>query len=371
MKKKILFLIESFIAGGAERVLLSLANAIDKTKYDVTVVSIFKKSVYDGYDAKFDEEFSPDVHRRYLIDNTVRWKYLLFNYLYNRLPKKWFYRFLIGYGYDTEVAFYEGLPTVFLSNSTNKKSRKIAWLHYGNGFADSEGKKREQYQKVYSGYDVIVGVSKGVCDNFIRRVGLKKNIVLRYNIFDDEKIRVKAGNAVKKVNVPTSFVAVGRLCEVKGYDRLLRVCLRLHHENFDFRIDIVGGGECEELSKMVKDNSMSDYVHILGHKDNPYPYVKVSDWLVSSSYAEGFSNVIAESMIIGTPVISTLCCATKELLGESEWGICCENSEKGLYSAMKSVLSDKEKHEFYREKALKRGERFKKQVLLEGVESLF
>lgn len=372
MKKKVLFLIESFIAGGAERALLTLANAMDKNKFDVTVVSIFKKSVYEGYNAKFDEDFAPEIHRKYLIDNTVRWKYLLFNYLFNKLPIKLFHRFLIGCEYDTEVAFYEGLPTVFLSDSSNKKSRKIAWLHYGDGFADSDGEKKKWYQEVYSAYDVVVGVSKDVCDNFKSRVGSERNIVVRYNIFDEGKIRQKSEeDVVKRDRVVASFVAVGRVCEVKGYDRLLRVCLRLHHEGFDFCLNIVGGGECDGLMKMVEDNCMSDYIHILGHKANPYPYVKASDWLVSSSYAEGFSTVIAESMIIGTPVISTLCCGTKELLGESEWGICCENSEMGLYSAMKSVLSDKEKHDFYREKALWRGEGFKKQVLLESIESLF
>lgn len=43
MKKKVLFLIESFIVGGAERVLLNLVNAMDKTKFDVTVISVFKR----------------------------------------------------------------------------------------------------------------------------------------------------------------------------------------------------------------------------------------------------------------------------------------------------------------------------------------
>lgn len=372
MKKKVLFLIESFIAGGAERALLTLANSMDKTRFDVTVVSVFKKSVYEGYDTKFEDDFSPDVHRKYLVDNTVKWKYLLFNYLYNKLPKKWFHRILIGKGYDTEVAFYEGLPTTFLAHSSNMKSRKIAWLHYGDGFTDSVGKKKEEYQHIYSGYDMVLGVSKGICENFRKRVGLNVHLKVMYNIYDEETIKRMAGTAVvERKDGVTSFVAVGRVCEVKGYDRLLRVCQKLHDEGFGLSLSIVGGGGCDDLRKVVEENVMYDYVHILGHKDNPYPYMKNSDWLVSSSFAEGFSTVIAESMIIGTPVISTLCSGTKELLGENnEWGICCANSEEGLYEAMKSVLSDRTKYSFYRERAVVQGERFRKKNLLEKIESI-
>ena len=377
MKKKVLFLMESFITGGAERVLLDLANAMDKTRFDVTVVSVFKKSVYEGYDADFEDMFSPDVHRKYLIDNTVKWKYLLFNYFYNKLPKKWFHRILIGKSYDTEVAFYEGLPTVFLSHSSNKKSKKIAWLHHGNWFVDSVGKKKEEYQKLYSGYDVIVGVSKGIYDNFKNRVCQNANVVVRYNVYDEEKIKMKADAiSLKRADGKISFLAVGRVCEMKGYDRLLRVCLRLKEEGFLFCVNIIGGRQNREysdgLKKFIEENSMSGYVSMLGNKGNPYPYMKVSDWLVSSSYAEGFSTVIAESMIIGTPVISTLCSGTKELLGENnEWGICCENSEEGLYEAMKGVLTKRDKHDYYKDKAMERGSQFKKKQLLGQLEDLF
>lgn len=372
MKKKVLFLIESFIVGGAERVLLNLVNAMDKTKFDVTVISVFKKSVYDGYDAKFDEALSKDVHYKYLIDNTKKWRYLLFNYLFNKLPKKWFHRLLIGTGYDTEVAFYEGLPTTFISCSSNKKSKKIAWLHYGDGFADSTGAKRESYQKTYSKYDMVVGVSNGVCCNFKHRVGEHQNLISRYNVIDDERVRAKAKEFVPETKANgVSFVAVGRVCEIKGYDRLLRVCLKLHDEGFDFYLCIIGGGCMDVLSKYVADNSMQDYVHFLGHKDNPYPYIKNADWLICSSYAEGFSTVITESMIIGTPVISTDCFGTEELLGDNKWGIRCFNSEDGLYHTMKMVLLDNMIHEHYSTKASDRGDMFKKHILLEEIEGLF
>ena len=52
-KKKVLFLIESFIVGGAERVLIDIANNLDASKYDITVCSVYKHSVYKGYNKTF------------------------------------------------------------------------------------------------------------------------------------------------------------------------------------------------------------------------------------------------------------------------------------------------------------------------------
>lgn len=371
MRKKVLFVIESFVVGGAERVLVDLVNALDKEHFDVTVLSVFKESVYKGYNEKFDDMFSADVHHRYMVDNSVKWKYILFNFLFNRLPHKWFHQLFVGKGYDTEVAFYEGLPTVFLSCSPNNKSRKLAWLHYGAGFADSVGEKRERYRHVYSRFDAVVGVSKGVCDNFLARVGRVTNLEVKYNIIEDERIVRKSNEYdVDLLRNGMSFLSVGRICGIKGYDRLLRVCLKLHNEGLNMSMNIIGGGGSDELMAFVVANSMQKYVRFWGHKDNPYPYIKHADWLVCSSYAEGFSTVITESLIIGTPVISTDCSGTDELLGNSEYGIRCENSEDGLYEAMRSVLMDASLYVKYKKKAAEGGRRFNKEQLLQEIEQI-
>ena len=44
--KKVLFLIGSLEGGGAEKTLTDLVGNLDKTKYDITVVSIKHKGIY-------------------------------------------------------------------------------------------------------------------------------------------------------------------------------------------------------------------------------------------------------------------------------------------------------------------------------------
>ena len=49
MKKKILFLIPNLAHGGAERVLVNLVNNLDKSKYDVTVRTLYDVGVNRPY----------------------------------------------------------------------------------------------------------------------------------------------------------------------------------------------------------------------------------------------------------------------------------------------------------------------------------
>lgn len=46
MKKKVLFVIESLSGGGAEKVLTTIVKNIDKTKFDITVLTIVKTGIY-------------------------------------------------------------------------------------------------------------------------------------------------------------------------------------------------------------------------------------------------------------------------------------------------------------------------------------
>ena len=46
MKKKVLFAIESLAGGGAEKILVTIVKNIDKTKFDITVLTVVKTGVY-------------------------------------------------------------------------------------------------------------------------------------------------------------------------------------------------------------------------------------------------------------------------------------------------------------------------------------
>lgn len=71
---------------------------------------------------------------------------------------------------------------------------------------------------------------------------------------------------------------------------------------------LVGQGElqsqCEELCKSLE---LQDKVIFVGFTPNPYPLIAHAKGMVLASIYEGFGLVIAESLALGVPVISTDC----------------------------------------------------------------
>lgn len=370
MKKRLMFLIESMVVGGAERVLLNLVNSLSPEKYDITVISVFKQSVYEKYQCTFTDSLASHVKYKYLVDNTNPLEYQMFNVFFYHGSKYVLHQLLIGNGYDVEIAWYEGLPTTFLAHSSNKHSRKLAWLHYGDGFAHLTAAQKEVYRKEYRRYNEIVGVSEGVCRNFKERVGEDFLVTKRYNILDDQEILRKAEAFTVEREEPLTFVSVGRLIPVKGFNRLINACTRLKQEGWDFRLWLIGeGSEHEALHNQIQQSGLEREVKMLGNQDNPYPYMKAADWCVSSSRVEAFGMVLLEAMMVGTPVIATKCLGTTELLGKNnEYGLMTENSEEALCQAMRNVLVHTEIREELSAKIRSRSAAFRKDVLLKAME---
>ena len=99
---------------------------------------------------------------------------------------------------------------------------------------------------------------------------------------------------------------------------------------------------------------MENAVKILGFQRNPYPYVAMSDMLICSSRAEGYSLVIAEAMVLGLGIISTNCSGPNELLGNGQYGLLVDNHEDALFEAMMHVLKNPSLMKELQEKAKQR-----------------
>lgn len=90
------------------------------------------------------------------------------------------------------------------------------------------------------------------------------------------------------------------------------------------------------------------------------------------SFEEGFNTAATEALIVGTPVVTTLCSGMKEMLGENnEYGVIEENSEEGIYRGLKKLLDDPKMFEHYKKQAEIRGNRFSTEKTVEEVEKMF
>ena len=372
-KKKVLFVIESFVLGGAEKVLIDIANNLSPERFDVTVCSIFKRSVYPSCPAITDNPFLPHVHFRWLVNNEYSLLYVIFNFWVNRIPS-FLYKLLIGDNYDVVVAFYEGFPTWFIAQVNLDSHMKIAWLHTSTELSQ-KGKTLIDLRKQengYQSYNKIVGVSQGVSHSFknlFPSLSAKVNVV--YNPIDTLKIVNMAKEPIEltKPSCPL-FVSVGRMTAVKGYDRYMHVVRRLVEDGFDFEVWIIGGGDRMDLEQYCKENNLNN-VCFLGNRANPYPYMKMADCVISSSYIEGLSTVIIEGLTLGKCVVATDCNGTAEIIGaHSEYGILVDNSQEGLYEGMKRILTNSSLKGVYEQKAIERAQFFDVNNSISRIEAL-
>ncbi len=373
--KKIAFYIESMVLGGAERSLLDIVNYLDPNLFDITIISIFKYSVYqtaETYD--FSSYVNKNIHVITLVDNSNQFLYKTFNRFYAHTNISLIYSFLVRERYDIEVAFYEGMPTEFVAFSTNKESKKYAWLHTDNG-PIYDGRPDELVKKqesIYRRYDSVIAVSDHVKESF-NRVFPDVSCITIYNGIDRAKIRelAKEERDIEKPN-KTTFITVGRLIQIKGYDRLLSAMNRLKREGFDFVLLMVGdGADRTKLENYILQNGLSDNVKLLGKTDNPYKYFKYSDVFICSSLIEGFGLAIVEAMSCGLPILTTELPAVEEILDVRENGIVCENSEEGLYCKIKEVLTDPKKLYGLDRLSLAQSERFDIAEQIRKIQGLF
>mgnify|MGYP000700518326 CR=1 FL=1 len=98
----------------------------------------------------------------------------------------------------------------------------------------------------------------------------------------------------------------------------------------------------KELVDMIKERDLENSVEILGFRTNPYPYIKNAKALILSSEREGLPTVLIESLILGTPVVSTNCISgpSEILTGELSKYLANVNDSDDLALKMNQILKD-------------------------------
>lgn len=377
--KKLMFMMNSLYGGGAEKVLQTILRHLDYNKYDVTLYSMHRE--------EWNNSLYPEqIHYRVVFDEyrgASKLIALVFTFwqkvkgkVFTIFPAGLFYNIYIHGKYDVEIAFIEGESTKIVSGSTNKRSKKIAWVHIDlveNPWTSFLYKNNMQEAKAYSRFDNIICVSEAVKKAFQFKYSIKESKMhVIYNPIDKSEILSKRGSACISGKSGLRIVAVGRLVNQKGFDRLLRIIYRLKKEGFFFSVYILGEGEeRKELEDFIKQNTLENMVQLLGYQKNPYTFMFNCDLLVCSSRAEGFSTVLAEGIILGLPIISTDCAGVRELFGNARCGIITENSEEALYQALRQVLLNPNQLSIYKKESEKRQNVFDLAKTMKLIEGLF
>lgn len=366
--KRILFFITSLAGGGAEKVLVNMVNHMDKTKYHITVMTLFDFGVNKQF-------LSEDVEYKYVFKKVIRGNTKLFKLF----SPEFLYKHMVKDDYDIVVSYFQGATTRIIAGCPNKDTKLVQWVH--NEFHTKEKiaacyRSVEECIALQQRYDATVYVAKTVKDIYLRTFPeIEKNDIVLYNVVESDRIIALSEENVEKqgiYNADITIVSVGRFVPQKAFDRLLSIVAKVKKDGFNIKLLLLGAGELDgALKAKSKELGIENVVVFLGYKENPYKYVKNADLFVCSSLHEGFSTAVTEALIVGTPVLTTICSGMEELLGHNEYGVIVENNEEALYQGLKELLSHKGKIAHYKQKAAERGRKFNSVETTEAIENFF
>ena len=359
---KILFFIETLRAGGAEKVLCNLVNSMDQSRFAITVQTLWpcnpKEFLHPGI--RYCSCFSRK-NRLFRRINQIEAELGLT------------YRLHMKDDYDIECAYLECGPTKILASSTNRRAKKLAWVHCDlyEKMQDPEGFAKKA-KKWYQAYDKVICVSQNVKDSFDKLFDRAFDSRVLYNTVDDAQIRRQAQEDLPFQKRRLTAMTVGRLTHQKAYDRLLRVHHSLIARGIDYDLWIIGEGpDRQAMEAYIAQHGLSDSVKLLGYQTNPYPYMAASDLLVCSSRYEGFSTFVTEGLILGKPIVTTDCTGMRELLGDGKYGMIVENEEAALLEGMRELLGDKALRSRIAAMAERRGRDFRSEELSKKTQRFF
>lgn len=365
---KILFLIHDLSHGGAEKVLVNLVNNMDKTKFDITVMTLFDIG----------------VNKQYLKDN-IHYKYCfkrLFpgnSYIMKLCTPSQLHKFFIKEEYDIEVAYLEGPCSRVISGCNNSNTKLVSWIHTeqrSEDIACISFRNKKEANKCYNKFDKIVCVSEDVKNDFKCLFNQVNSIDVLYNTNETKDIVKKSNEQIYDILFdPNSLklIGVGKLLKTKGFDRLAKIVCKLINNGYNIQLFILGVGPLkEELEQYIKNNNLTDRIFLLGYDANPYKYMSKCDLFICSSFKEGFSTATTESLIVGTPVLTVNVSGMKEMLGENnEYGVVVDNTDEALYDGIKNFLDNPELLTYYKDKAIERGKNFSTENTVKAVEEMF
>lgn len=115
-------------------------------------------------------------------------------------------------------------------------------------------------------------------------------------------------------------------------------------QKLEARLVILGEGPMRpELESLARDLGVENDIDLPGFVSNPFKYMKRASVFVLSSLYEGFGNVLAEAMFLGTPVVATNCpSGPEEILEGGKWGrLVPPGDAQSLAEAIVQTLNDR------------------------------
>ncbi len=162
---------------------------------------------------------------------------------------------------------------------------------------------------------------------------------------------------------PDAFVvmAVGRLAAIKNHALLVRAFARaLPAAGRPAALVIAGdGAERPSLERLIEERGLRDHVRLLGVRRDVRDLLLAADVFAVSSLSEGISVALLEAMAAGLPAVATRVGGNAEVVADGETGLLVETGQEDpLARALLTLLGDETVRRRMGEAGRRRVERF-------------
>lgn len=323
-KRKIVIVCRCLLAGGAEHVIVQLANYLANCDKKCTIITIDDSEVFYSLDPKVKVLPVGKKTENKVFDKIGRYMAV------RRLTRKENPDVVLSM--PEEIGIYCLLALLGTGIPVYVSERNNPWV--------MPDVKITRFLRALM-YPIAKGIifQTEMAKSFFPKMIQKKSIVLP--------------NPVDCARIPEHFTgerekwiaAVGRLETQKNFPLLIRAFQIFSESHPDYQLRIFGEGtQRPELERLIVDLNLKQKVELPGRDAHVLEKIEKAAMFVLSSDYEGMPNVLIEAMCMGMPVIATDCPSggPKTLVVDGENGLLVPvNDEESLAAAMNKLAEMK------------------------------
>jgi len=337
-KIKVVFGINDFLVGGAQRLIVDLFSRLDKNTFELHLITLF--------------QFDDKMNFYSLLPLNVSVHRYDFNGFLDL--SEWFKVFYILRKIKPDIL----VSNLFFSNTIFRILNlfigfKIIIVEHNTYIMKSTLQRFTDKILSYITYRIIA-VSNTVM-NFTavqEHIPMGKFMVINNGIDPDFFKREKESQDKQKLKSTIGFdgtskiiINVGRLTAQKNHRLLIEAFPKFSIKHPQYKLIILGKGSLrDELKKTINKLGSKNSIFLLGARKDLHKYYLASDFFVSTSLIEGVGIAHTEAMACGLPVLSTKTAGPDKMIKEGINGYfilepTIESVFKGLGKMIESPLS--------------------------------
>ncbi|CAO5675685.1 MAG: GalNAc-alpha-(1-_4)-GalNAc-alpha-(1-_3)-diNAcBac-PP-undecaprenol alpha-1,4-N-acetyl-D-galactosaminyltransferase [Holosporales bacterium] len=326
---RLTLIISSLDAGGAERVLTSLANYWQQQGHDVTLVTFEPNNKIPFYDVGS----KINLVQLNCIDQTTHTSLITrFLSIFKRLHKVR-YAFITSKP-DVVVSFVDITNILTLIASFNLKIPVIV----------SE-RTNPHFYKI----PILYNTLRSIFYPKAKAVVVQTESALKYFVgLPNTKIipnLIIQKNSGINFNRPfNSVIGVGRLCKNKDFPTLIKAFYKVQQNHQNLILTIFGEGpDRKNLEDLIRSLSLEEKVFLPGKVKNIEDQLLKADLFVFPSLYEGFPNALSEAMAVGLPIIASDCSGNIDLINDKINGrVFFKKDQDQLANIMEELINNQD-----------------------------